>query len=359
MFTTLKSNLIGEGTMRTRLRRLAAMAAAATISITALAGCSSQSAGTDEPLVGLIVKTQDNPFYVKMAEGAKREAAKQGFALQSATGEGQSDVDSQIKSIENFIARGAKAILVTPAGDGIIPALKKARDAGIMVVALDSPLGDPHVADGTFATDNVQAGVLVGQWAKEALGDTPPRIATLDLSTDQIPVDVQRNQGFLEGFGIDTADVTKMWDEKDSRLVGHEVTDANEAGGRQGMEKLLQKDPTINLVYTINEPTAAGAYQAITAAGKQDQITVVSVDGGCPGVKNVQDGVIDATSMQFPLKMAEQAVQAVGAWLKDGTVPKNSPDLDFTNTGVTLITDQAQTGVESEDTAWGLENCWG
>lgn len=345
--------------MHARLRRFGVIAAAATVTIAALAGCSSQASGSDGDLVGLVVKTQDNPFYVKMTEGAQAEAEALGLDLQVASGDGQSDVDSQIKAIENFIARGAKAILVTPAGDGIIPSLKKAQDAGIMVIALDSPLGDASAADGTFATDNHLAGVLVGEWAKEALGDTPARIATLDLSTDQIPVDVARNQGFLEGFGIDVADPEKMWDEDDPRLVGHEVTDANEAGGRQGMEKLLQKDPTINLVYTINEPTAAGAYQAITAAGLQDQIIVVSVDGGCPGVKNVQNGVIDATSMQFPLDMAAQAIQAVDAWLADGTTPENSPGLDFTNTGVTLITDAPQEGIESEDTAWGLENCWG
>jgi fructose transport system substrate-binding protein len=324
-----------------------------------LSGCGTQASSNGEPLVGLVIKTQDNPFYVKMTEGAEDEAKNLGLNLQVASGDGQSDVDSQIKAIENFTAQGAKAILVTPAGDGIIPAIKKAQDAGIVVFAMDSPLGSESGIDGTFATDNQLAGQLVGEWAKAALGDTEPRIATLDLSTDQIPVDVARNQGFLEGFGIDTGDPTKMWDESDPRLIGHEVTDANEAGGRTGMEKLLQKDPTINLVYTINEPTAAGAYQAVTAAGLEGQITIVSVDGGCPGVTNVQEGIIAATSMQFPLEMSKQALQAVQAYLDDGSKPTNSDGLEFTNTGVTLVTDQPQDGVESEDTAFGLEQCWG
>jgi fructose transport system substrate-binding protein len=63
--------------------------------------------------------------------------------------------------------------------------------------------------------------------------------------------------------------------------------------------------------------------------------------------------------MQFPIKMAEDAIDAVKQYLDDGTEPQNSEGLDFTNTGVTLITDQPQDGVESEDSAWGLENCWG
>ncbi|MFS0894170.1 substrate-binding domain-containing protein [Microbacterium sp. 179-I 3D3 NHS] len=345
--------------MHARTRSIVAAVAAGAMALVGLSGCAAASAGSGEPLVGLVIKTQDNPFYVKMTEGAKDEAKELGLNLQVASGDGQSDVDSQIKAIENFTAQGAKAILVTPAGDGVIPAIKKAQEAGIVVFAMDSPLGADSGIDGTFATDNHLAGVLVGEWAKAALADEEPRIATLDLSTDQIPVDVARNQGFLEGFGIELGDPAKMWDETDPRLVGHEVTDANEAGGRTGMEKLLQKDPSINLVYTINEPTAAGAYQAVVAAGLEDQITIVSVDGGCPGVTNVQKGIIAATSMQFPLEMAKQALQAVDAYIADGTKPKNSEGLDFTNTGVTLVTDQPQEGVESEDTTFGLEQCWG
>jgi len=348
-------------TSRRGFRSVVAAIALGTTAMFVLAGCNATAGGGGggEPLIGLVIKTQDNPFYVKMADGAKAEAEKLGYNLQIAAGDGQSDIESQISSIENFTAQGAKAILITPAGDDVIPAIKKAQDAGILVLALDSPLGEGSGIDGTFATDNHLAGVYVGEWAKAALGDTPAKIVTLDLNTDQVPVDVERNQGFLEGFGIDTADPNVMWDENDPQLLGHEVTDANEEGGRTGMEKLLQKDGTINLVYTINEPTAAGAFQAIKAAGLEDQITIVSVDGGCPGVTNVKNGIIAATSMQFPLGMAAQAVQAVDAYVKDGTKPENSEGLDFTNTGVTLVTDQPQDGLESEDTTWGLENCWG
>lgn len=345
--------------MHTTLRGIVAAATLVGVAAAGLTGCAASSANADEPLVGLVIKTQDNPFYVTMADAAKEQAKKDGLDLQLASGSGQSDVDSQIKAIENFTAQGAKAILVTPAGDDIIPAIKKAQQAGVLVFALDSPLGEGSGIDGTFATDNVEAGVLIGEWAAAYLGSEEARIATLDLSTDQIPVDVQRNQGFLDGFGVDVVDPNRMWDETDPRLSGHEVTAANEAGGRSGMEDLIQKDRGINLVYTINEPTAAGAYQAVVAAGLEDQITLVSVDGGCPGVKNVQNGIISATAMQFPNKMAQDAVTAVKTYLETGEKPVNSPGLDFTNTGVTLITDTPQDGIESEDTAWGLQECWG
>jgi fructose transport system substrate-binding protein len=125
------------------------------------------------------------------------------------------------------------------------------------------------------------------------------------------------------------------------------------------MENLLQKDASINLVYTIHEPAAAGAYQALKAAGKEKDVTIVSIDGGCPGVNDVKSGVIGATSQQYPLKMAEMGVQAVVDYANDDKKPAPSPGKDFLNTGVTLITDEPMDGVESKDTKFGLDNCWG
>ncbi|PJF45294.1 MAG: sugar ABC transporter, partial [Candidatus Thermofonsia Clade 3 bacterium] len=102
----------------------------------------------------------------------------------------------------------------------------------------------------------------------------------------------------------------KRWgDEDDPRIVGQDVTDGAEEGGRKAMENLLQRDPTINLVYTINEPAAFGAYETLKAAGRERDVLIVSIDGGCPGVRGVRDGIIGATSMQFPLRMAALGVE--------------------------------------------------
>jgi fructose transport system substrate-binding protein len=126
------------------------------------------------------------------------------------------------------------------------------------------------------------------------------------------------------------------------------------------METLLQKCPDINVVYTINEPTAAGAWEALKAVGKDDgSVLVTSVDGGCPGVENVKAGVIGATSMQFPLLMAALGVEAVAEYAESGKVPEPSPGLDFFNTGVSLITDNPVDGVPSETSEEGLTKCWG
>jgi fructose transport system substrate-binding protein len=181
----------------------------------------------------------------------------------------------------------------------------------------------------------------------------------LDLAISQPSVDVLRDQGFLTGFGIDTVDIAKWGDETDPRIVGNEVTAGNEEGGLKAMEALLAKDPDINVVYTINEPSAAGAYEALKAAGKDQGVLIVSVDGGCPGVEDVKAGVIGATSQQYPLLMASLGVEAIAKYAADGTKPAPTEGKNFFDTGVALITDKPAEGVTSIDTAKGLELCWG
>lgn len=309
----------------------------------------------------LITKNNTNPFFVKMKEGAEKGAKDQGIDLQAFAGEKDGDAAPQLTAIENCVAAGVKGILITPSNDDVGPALKAARAKGILVISLDTPLGDKDAQDMTFATDNFAAGILIGQWAKAQLGDkaASAKIAMLDINKDNISVDVLRDTGFLKGFGIEVPDGKVLGSEKDPRIIGHESSQANPEGGQKAMETLLAKDGDINVVYTINEPAAEGAYAALKAAGKEKQALIVSVDGGCPGVASVKSGVIGATSQQYPLLMASKGIEAIAAFAKDGSKPKASDGLTFFNTGVNLITDKPAQGVPSLDTTKGTELCWG
>ena len=312
-------------------------------------------------LACLITKNNTNPFFVKMKEGAEQAATAAGLEFQAYAGEKDGDAAPQITAVENCMAAGAKGILITPSNDSVGPALKKAREAGILVIALDTPLADPDAQDMTFATDNFEAGLLIGKWAKAKLGDAAKdaKIGMLDINKDNISVDVARDTGFLVGFGIEVPDLKVMGSETDPRVIGHESSGANPEGGVTSVENLLAKEPNMNVVYTINEPAAEGAYQALKKAGKEKGVLIVSVDGGCPGVKSVRDGVIGATSQQYPLLMASKGIEAIVAFAKDGTKPSASEGLSFFNTGVNLVTDQPVEGVPSIDSAKGLELCWG
>jgi fructose transport system substrate-binding protein len=172
-------------------------------------------------VIGLITKTETNPFFVKMKEGAEAAAKAKGAKLLSGAGKTDGDNAGQVTAMENMIAAGAKTILITPSDSkAIIPAIKKARDKGVMVIALDSPTDPADATDALFATDNYKAGVLIGQYAKAALGDKPAKIVTLDLFPGH-PVGAQRHNGFLKGFGLPAPDAKSNELGKDARHGVH------------------------------------------------------------------------------------------------------------------------------------------
>jgi fructose transport system substrate-binding protein len=358
---------------RAALRRGVAVTGAialGALSLTACGGGDSGGSGDDNGVgVSLIVKTTTNPFFVAMQDGAEAAASEHGVSLTMAAGKADGDEETQIQAIENAVARGDAGILITPNGPSVVDAIERARDAGLYVIALDTPPDPADAVDITFATDNRQAGTLIGEWTAAQLDGEQATIAMLDLFDDKVvSVDYDRDQGFLEGMGIDVADPAVNGDEAaagsysggEYEIVGNEASQGSEDAGRTAMENLLTKNPDINVVYTINEPAAYGAFQALEAAGKSaDDVLIVSVDGGCAGVDNVQSGTIDATSQQYPVKMAELGVEAIAELVESGTAPETTEGLDFFNTGVALVTDSAADGVDSIDSAAASEICWG
>ena len=325
----------------------------ATVLATLLAA-SGASIAADPPVIGLITKTETNPFFVKMKEGAVAAAQAHGAKVLSGAGKTDGDNAGQVTAMENMIAAGAKTILITPSDSkAIVPAIKKAQERGVMVIALDSPTDPETATDALFATDNYKAGVLIGQYAKAATGGKPVKIATLDLFPGH-PVGAQRHNGFLKGFGLAAPDAKSNELGKSAEVVCMADSFGDRAKGQTAMENCLQKNPDINLVYTINEPAAAGAYTALKAAGKEKGVVIVSVDGGCEGVRNVGAGVISATSQQYPLKMASMGVDAGIDYAKSGKKVSG-----YNDTGVTLIAAKPVAGVDSKDVKTGTELCWG
>jgi len=294
-------------------------------------------------LIGIVELQLANPFFDKLEKAAVDQAKKHGLDVMTAEANTAGDSATQIAAIENMINRGVKGIVLDPANaTALVPLVKKARDAGIVVVTTNTSLEPMTAADATFETDNLAAGVLIGQWAKAALASEPAHIAMLDYDLSDKTAKA-RHDGFLKGFGI--AD-------SDSKIAGTALTMGNAETGQTAMENLLSAHPDINVIYTINEPAAQGAFFAIKQAKKK--VLVTSIDGSCAGVRSVADGTIGATVMQFPDRMGRMAVDAVVKAVNQGDKPSG-----FTNTGTVLITDHPVAGIESKDSKWGLENCWG
>ena len=334
------------------------------LAVVILAGCAQESASTeaDPVIVGLITKTEGNPFFVTMAEAALERAEELGVELRAYSGAYDGDTQAQIEAIEELVAAGAKGILITPSDPlALEAAVAQARSEGLLVIALDTPFDPPDTVDATFATDNFRAGELVGIWAREKLGPLAARtrIATLDGYETPVTVDVMRNQGFLHGFGIDIKDPERKYDEDDPRIAGSALTMGAEAGGRSAMERLMRMDPSIRLVYAINEPAAAGAYAALRSMGLEREVLIVTIDGACSGVSRVAAGEFGATAMQFPVHMASLGVEAVVEFVRTGQKPQPPTGRDFHDTGVALVSAEPVAGVPSIDAEQGMTECWG
>ncbi|MFI6366244.1 sugar ABC transporter substrate-binding protein [Nocardia sp. NPDC050630] len=342
--------------MSSRVVRIAAVCFAVTSLAFSVAACGKGSSNSNngQVVVGLITKTDTNPFFVKMKEGAQKQADAAGVKLLTAAGKFDGDNASQVTAIENMVNAGAKGILLTASDTkAIVPAVEKARAKGVEVIALDTPTDPQSAVDALFATNNFTAGQLIGTYAKAVQGDKPVKIAMIDLNPG-VTVGVLRHNGFLSGYGAAQATQDMAQYVTAPNVVCAQPAQGDQAKSQTAMETCLQKDPDINLVYTINEPSALGVYTALKTAGKENQAMIVSVDGGCTGVQAVRDGKIAATSQQYPLKMASAGVQAIVDYAKNGNKTSG-----YTDTGVTLITAKPQVGVDSKDVQYGLDNCWG
>ena len=337
----------------------------------ATTGSTSTAKATGPVQVALILKNFTNPYFISMENSAKADASKLGVMLTVSAGTTDGDTTTQISAIDNAIAAGDAGIIITPNGNAVNPALDQAKSHHLFVIALDTVPTPPSTADLTYATNNFQAGQLIGQYTAKRLNGKPADIAMLDLFNNQVvSVDISRDHGFLTGMGIPVGSAGLNGGEPKSgtykgqlggsgtyKIACQLPTQGAVPGGQTSMEQCLAKDPNINVIYAINEPAAEGAGAALKAAHKTGVI-VAAIDGGCAVMPYLQSGEVTATSAQFPGKMAALGVTAIYTLAKTGQKPAATPGLGFFNTGTQLFTDSPIAGVPSGTTTQLANVCW-
>lgn len=312
-----------------------------------LAGCAGEE--QESVSVGLITKQEENPYWVSMRDVAQETADDLDVDLITATGVSDTDVASQEAALADMVAEGVDGILIAPTDPvALLPAIQEARDAGVLVLALDTPVDPPEAVDAFFATDNEAAGRSIGEYAAAKVEDLglDPRVVMLNLAGD-ISSGELRRVGFLEGFGLT---------EDDPAIVASVDTQGDRDNAAVAMTQVLSEHPDTNVVYTVNEPAALGALAALEAAEVDlDEVVLVSVDGGCRAMREaVRPGDIDATATQYPQNMAREGVRAIAAAVRDGQAPSG-----FLDTGSELVSDNPVDGVESRRVEFGIRTCWG
>ena len=312
-----------------------------------LAGCAGEE--QESVSVGLITKEEENPYWVSMEDVAQETADDLDVELTTATGASDTDVTSQEAALADMVAEGVDGILIAPTDPvALLPAIQEARDAGVLVLALDTPVDPPEAVDAFFATDNEAAGRSIGEYAAAKADDLglDPRVVMLNLSGD-ISSGELRRVGFLEGFGLT---------EDDPAIVASVDTQGDRDNAAVRMTQVLAEHPDVNVIYTVNEPAALGALAALEAAEVDlDEVVLVSVDGGCRAMREaVRPGDIDATATQYPQNMAREGVRAIAAAVREGETPSG-----FLDTGSELVSDDPVEGVESRRVEFGIRTCWG
>lgn len=269
------------------------------------AGCQrGEKSSASSPVVALVMKTLNNPFFIDMQNGAEEAAKRLGIGLIVQAAEREVDVEKQMQIIENLIQRKVSVICVTPSGSKeIVPAIVKANRAGIPVLVVDTrvdavTLNEAGAKIATFiGSDNVEGGRIAGEYIIKKLGG-------------------QGKVVILEGIpGHETGD---------ARLKGfHQIMDSNPGieivssqtanwerdQGFNVFQNILQSHPGVQALFACNDMMALGAMEAIVAAGKSGQITVVGFDAVSDARESIRKGEMQASIAQHPYEMGKLSVE--------------------------------------------------
>jgi ribose transport system permease protein len=266
--------------------------------------------------VAFVPKALNSPFWAAMESAALREAEALDVHLVSLAADRETDVERQYQIIENLIQQGVDAILLAPSGSKeLVPAIRKANDASIPVLLLDTRIDEEAAASvgaevvTYIGSDNFEGGAVAGRYLSEHLGGAGDVIIIEGISGHETAD--QRRLGFLRGIedfpGIHVvASQTANWE----RALAYNVA-----------ENLLQAHPEVDAVFAANDEMALGALEAVDAAQRLDEVAIVGFDAIPDALDNIRAGRLLGSVAQFPSEMGRLGVQHATALVRDGVVP--------------------------------------
>jgi ribose transport system substrate-binding protein len=255
--------------------------------------------------VAFVPKQIGSPFWVTMRQGAEAEAARLKVRLLTLAADRETDVERQHQIIENLIEQRVAALVLAPAGaKEVIPAVKKANQAGIPVLVVDSDIHRPTAAAAGAATvtyigsDNFAGGRLAGEAVARWL-EGQGAVAVLEGTPGHESTD-QRRLGFaaaLQKFpGL--------------RIVASQTASAERARGFTVAQNILQAHPDLRAIFGANDEMALGAVEAVAAAGRGQSVKVVGFDAAPDALDNIRRGRMAGSVAQFPSEMGRMGVLA-------------------------------------------------
>ena len=268
-----------------------------------IVGCSNDQPAQQEPgKIAVVISTLNNPWFVVLGETAKQHAEELGY--KATIFDSQNDNAKETDHFENIIAADYDAILFNPTdADGSISNVEKAKKAGIPTFCMDREINSNTAAVTQILSDNYSGCVALGQYFVKKLNKKGTYVELLGLVGDNNTWN--RSQGFHSV--VDNYPELKM--------VAQQSADFDRNTAMDVMESILQAHPDIDAVFCGNDAMAMGAYQAVAAAGKADDIMVFGFDGAADVIESIREGKIVATGMQFPRVMARKAAEFADQYL--------------------------------------------
>ena len=263
-----------------------------------------QAATSGKPVVALVLKTLNHPFFVDMRRGAQEAADRLGVTLQVQAAEREIDVEKQMQIVENVIQTGIQALVITPSGSReIVPALVKAKNAHVPILIVDTRVDAKAAADAGVTTetfigsDNYAGGSIAGAYLVKVTGGKA-RVAILEGIPGHETGD-SRLRGFRD-------EITRA---PGITIVASQPANWERDQGFNVFQNMLQAHPDIDTVFACNDMMALGAVEAIRAAGKTGAIRVVGFDAVDDARKAIVDGTMAASVAQSPSEMGRIAVE--------------------------------------------------
>lgn len=285
-------------------------------------GCNrqNQTTGSGEYRIGFVMKTLNNPFFIRMEDGAKQAADQYNVELVVQAADREIDVERQMQIIENLIETQVDALCITPSGSReVVTAIAKANAANIPVLIVDTKVDEQTAKDMnvnylTFiGSDNYQGGFLAGQYFGEKYKDET-ELAILEGIPGHETHD-SRLKGFMDGI-------------KNSprlKVVTSQPANTERDQGFNVFQNILQTYPNVKALFCTNDMMALGAVEAIAAAGKAGEIAVIGFDAVEEARTAIREGRMEGSIAQSPDEMGRVAVESAVKFLKGETIPEVLP----------------------------------
>ncbi|MBS1522420.1 MAG: D-ribose ABC transporter substrate-binding protein [Bacteroidetes bacterium] len=281
--------------------------------VVVLCGCRSGSDQGRHKKVAVIVSTLNNPWFVVLAQTAAEQAKSLGY--ETKIFDSQNNTAIEADNFENAISAGYNAILFNPTdADGSVSNVLEAKSAGIPVFCMDREVNSVDAATSQILSDNYSGCVAIGKYFVEKLNKQGKYVEILGLVGDNNTWN--RSKGFHSVVDFFPG----------LTMVAQQSADFDRNKAMEVMESILQAHPDINAVFCGNDAMASGAYQALVASGKANDIKVFGFDGAQDVIESIQNKKIMATGMQFPKVMAKTAAIYADEYFKGKRdFPKKMP----------------------------------